>query len=260
MNGSGQIRRDAWANGAVVMKNSSSVLGNGTSSTSSITLQNASKLYGDARAGTTISAGGTAIGGTRTPNSPQGPPPVGTFPVYAFTPSNWTDLGYTIETFTGSSACINAKNFIQNNISSGSYVIRIAADCVMSFSKETVTVRGNLAIVSDGGIALNTNSKIVASGGPWNLHMIFGIDTDGAPCDIAMGSNTSIGTNLWTFFYTPCKVSLASNAYVNEGQMFAGNIALSSNSGIKFRAVPVPGYEDTYKEDIIYIREVVTGS
>ena len=260
MNGSSQVRRDAWANGAIVMKNSATVLGKASSSTSSITLQNAAKVYGDAQAGTSITAGTTAIGGRRVPNSPQVAPPVGTFPAYTFTASDWTGKGYTVQTFTGTSACTNAKNFMQNNIASGNYVIRITTDCALSFSKETLNVRGNLAIVSDGGIALNTNTKINAVGGPWNLHLIFGIDNDGAPCDISLGSNTNIGANLWTFFYTPCNISLASNAFVNEGQLFGGGVALSSNSGIKFRAVPVPGYDETYKEDIVYIREVVTGS
>ncbi len=260
MNGSAQVRRDAWANGSVLMKNSATVLGKATSSTSSITLQNSAKVYGDAQAGKTISARTGAVGGLRIPNSPQGPPPVGTFPAYVFNAQDWTDKGYAIQTFSGTSACTNAKNFVQNNIPSGDYVIRITEDCTMSFSKETVTLRGHLAIISDGGLALNTNTKIVASGGPWNLHLIFGIDDSVAPCDISLGSNTKIDANIWTFFYTPCKISMASNAYVNEGQMFGGNIALSSNSGIHFRAVPLPGYDETYKEDIVYIREIVTGS
>jgi Tfp pilus assembly protein PilX len=258
MRGSSQIRRDAWANGAVSMSNNSSILANATSSTSSITLGNGPKIYGNARAGTTITAGATQILGTRTPNSPQAAPPVKAFPTYTFNAADWTSNVPPYQVSTQSS-CASARSFIKN-IASGNWVVRIASDCLLSFSKRDVpTIRGHLAIISDGGLFVDTNNYLNPIGGPWNVHMIFGIDNDGAPCDITWQNNTAIGANINAFFYTPCAVTFRNNISIASGQIFGGSVNLSSNTSITYKEVPIPGFGAAgYRENIQYIREVIT--
>ena len=256
LRGSSQIRRDAWANLELSMANSSSVLGNGISSTRSVTLTNKAKIYGNAQAGTTISAGGSAILGTRTPNSPQGPPPVKAFPAFTFIPGDWTQEGYQISTQTN---CSTAKSTIKN-ITGGNWVVYIPSDCLLSFAKkELPTVKGNLAIISDGGLFVDTNNYFTAVGGPWNLHLIFGIDDLTQPCNITWKNNTAIGTNINAFFYTPCTVSFQSNMSIASGQIFGGTVSLSPSTSIGYKAVPVPGFGTSgFRENIQYIREIVT--
>ena len=262
LNGNAQVRRDAWANGRIQTNSSSSVLGNAVSSTSSITVAANSKIHTDATAGTTISARRGAIAGRITPNSPQGPPPARPFPSYTFNPADWTAQGYNVQTFTGSSACTNAKSFMRAIASTGiSYAVRIASDCILDWRRDTPLIRGNLAIISDGGMSVGNQTTWTANGGPWDLHFFFGIDNDGAPCDITWGPGSGIGTNLYPLLYTPCRVSLDSNVYLNEGQIIGGTVNIHANSGIRYRQMGVPGYSnEAYDEDILYVREIITGS
>ncbi|MGH2710129.1 MAG: hypothetical protein ACRDH9_02865 [Actinomycetota bacterium] len=256
MRGSSQIRRGAWANGALTMANNSSILGNATSSTTSITLGNGPKIYSNAQAGTSITAGATQILGTRTPNSPQGAPPAMTLPTFTYNAADWIAAGYSIST---QASCSAARSFIKT-IAGGNWVVRIPIDCTLSFSKKDVPViRGHLAIISDGGLFVDGNNYLQPVGGPWNVHFIFGIDNDGAPCDITWMNNGSIGANLRAFFYTPCAVSFKSNISISAGQIFANSVSFSPNTSITYYEVPIPGFGTAgYKENIQYIREVVT--
>jgi hypothetical protein len=238
------------------MANQASVLGNATSSTSSITLSNVAKVFGNARAGTSITAGATAILGTRTPNSPQTAPPVKAFPTYTYNPADWIAEGYQISVQTN---CSTARSFIKN-ITGGSWVVRIPSDCLLSFSKKDVPViRGNLAIISDGGMFVDSNNYLIPVGGPWNVHFIFGIDDTAQPCNITWMNNTAIGANIRAFFYTPCTISFQSNISIASAQIFGGTVLLSPNSNISYYQVPIPGFGAAgFRENIQYIREVIT--
>jgi hypothetical protein len=230
------------------------VLGNTTSSTSSITVNNNGKIHGNARAGTTITAGAAGILGTRTPNSPQGPPPVRAFPTYTYDPAAWTAAGYQISTH---SSCVSAKSFIRS-ITGGNWVVRITADCLLTWTRDTPTIRGNLAIISDGGMHHDSNTQWRASGGPWSFHIFMGLDDTVQPCNITFSANSGIGTNLHALLYTPCTVSFGSNSGVALGQIFGGSVSFSANSGITYMPVSVPGIPgEGFKEDIEYIREVI---
>jgi hypothetical protein len=254
VSGNASLRRDAWANGAILLSNNASVLGNVTSSTSSIRVNNNGKIHGNARAGTTITAGTNGILGTRTPNSPQGPPPVRSFPTYTFNAADWTAAGYQVSTHT---ACAPAKSFIRS-ITGGNWVVRITGDCLLEWTRDAPTVRGNLAIISDGGMSHSSNTQWRASGGPWNFHVFMGMDNPSQPCNITFSSNSGIGTNLRALLYTPCTVSFASNSSVATGQIFGGTVSFASNSGITYLPVTVPGVPgEGFKEDIEYIREVI---
>ncbi|MGH2685957.1 MAG: hypothetical protein ACRDJP_10885, partial [Actinomycetota bacterium] len=258
LRGNAQVRRDAWSNGALEMRNASAVLGSATSSTSSITLRNSARIYNDATARTSISAGRSAIGGTRT-IAPSDPPPSQSLPTYTFDPAPWMADGYTVQTFTGTDACTTAKAFARN-ITAGSYVIRIAADCTLSWNRDAPSLKGNLAFVTDGAIAMGNQTKWgPTSGQTWGLFMFAGVDGDGQPCNITWGPGSGINAGLSTFLYTPCTISLSSNVYLNEGQIFAGTVTMGANSGIKYKKIGIPGFgTGGFDEDVLYVREVVT--
>jgi hypothetical protein len=258
LRGNSQVRRDAWANTTVSLSNSSRVLGGATSSTSSISVSQQAKILQDARAGTSISAGSGAIGGLRIPNSPQAAPPVSAFPVYSYVQADWEAEGYTVYEFSGVSACTTAKNFIKTLSGIGfKILVRILTDCTMTFSKDAPTVAGSLAIVSDGGMTNGNNTSWVGSGGG-NLHMFFGIDNDGAPCDVTWGSSGGVSGDISTLIYTPCTLSFGSNGSISKGQLFAGNVSLKPSFTMNYAPVPVPGFgTEVYEEDVLYLREVV---
>ena len=80
--GQGVVNADVWAGNTVTLSGGIQVLGNATSSTSSFTLSNNSKVFGNAKAGTTVSGG--TINGTITQYSPSGPPPQVSMPKYCW--------------------------------------------------------------------------------------------------------------------------------------------------------------------------------
>ena len=99
--------------------------------------------------------------------------PTQTFPQITSSTASFTNAGYNLVTFsgTGSAPCTSAYNYIKNTgagtwATSGftNIVIRIVTTsgdpCSLSnANNDTITVRGNLAIVSDGGFNLNQRSN-----------------------------------------------------------------------------------------------------
>src|SRR5262245_17625774 len=125
--GQGIVKKDVWAKNAVSLSSGIQVFGDGQSSTSSITLSNNSHIHGNAKAGTTTSGG--TIDGTKTPNSPSGPPPQLAFPQIPYVQSAWQDPDgipgsgdeYTINNYA---SCATAKTAIINGLV-GNNVVRV---------------------------------------------------------------------------------------------------------------------------------------
>jgi hypothetical protein len=260
MDSNAEVKADVVAKNALTMKSNSRVLGNGTSSLSSILMDSEAQIFGNARAGTTITTlGGSEISGSRTPNSPSPAPQYQPFPVYTFSASDWTAQGYTVP--PSFSDCGLAKTFIQA-IATGNWVVRITSTCALSWtSDEVVNVRGNLAIISNGSLLMDSNAKFVNVGEPHTLHLMFGIESTPPSCiqNITFKSNTKIEGGLTTLLYTPCTLDMSSNSFVAQGQMFAGRVDFNSNSTLTYKPVNVPGVGDgLFDEDIVYIREVVS--
>jgi cytoskeletal protein CcmA (bactofilin family) len=235
-----EVKEDINAGGAVGLLSNSIARRHVTSATSSIALSGTSVVYGDARAGTTITTiGQSIIHGTRSPNSPSDPPPAPPFPTYAFDAADWP-AGYQVNTF---SSCGSAKSFI-NGIAGGDHVVRITAPYTLSWTgNESVTVRANLAIISDGGLFMDSNAQFRNSGDPHGLSLMFGIGSPlGCSQNIAFNANTRIGPDLTTLMYTPCAISMDSNSFVTSGQMFGGVVDLDSNTSLRCRLSIVPGF------------------
>lgn len=251
-----EVKRNVLAGSSVQLNSNATVLQNVTSAGSSITMDSNSHVLQDARAATTITLAGNArVDGLTLPNTPSAPPEVRAFPQLVFDAAAWQEAGYTVVSFP---TCLEAKAFI-GAIPSGDYVVRIPAACELAYdSNETVTVRGNLAIVSDGSLNMNSNSRFVNEGDEHALFLLFGLGGI-APCDINFRSNTVIGPGLHTVLYTPCTIDMRSNTMILEGQMFGGRVEFNSNASLTYEPIGVPGFgETTFKEDVLYQREVVT--
>jgi cytoskeletal protein CcmA (bactofilin family) len=261
MDSNAEVKADVVAKNSLTMKSNSRILGNATSSISSIWMDSEAHIFGNARAGTTITTlGGSEINGSRTPNSPSPPPEQQSFPVFPpFNASHWTAQGYTVP--ASFSTCTAAKTFIQG-ITGGNYVVRITSTCALSWTGDSVVnVRGNLAIISNGSLLMDSNAKFVNVGEPHTLHLMFGIGSTPPSCsqNITFKSNSKIEGGLTTLLYTPCTLDMSSNSFVAQGQMFAGRVDFNSNSTLTYKPVNVPGVGDgLFDEDIVYIREVVS--
>jgi cytoskeletal protein CcmA (bactofilin family) len=255
VNSNASVKRDITAVSFVHLNSNATVFRDVTSTGSSITLDSNAHIFEDARAATAITqGGGSLIDGVVIPNSPSPPPEYRSFPDMVFDPASWSEAGYQVQNF---SSCLDAKTFM-SGISSGNHVVRIASSCDLNYgSNETMTVRGNLAIVSDGSLTMNSNTQFVNSGDEHKLFLLFGLGAS-APCNITFRSNSGIGADLKTILYTPCVIDLRSNTLVVEGQMFGGNVEFNSNASLTYEPIGVPGNGVTmYDEDIQYIREIV---
>jgi cytoskeletal protein CcmA (bactofilin family) len=253
--GNAHVKRSVVAGSAVRMDSNSTVSQNVSSATSSVTMASNTSVFGDVRAATTITRDGTSrIDGAAVSSSPSTLEESRPFPALGFDPLAWQEAGYMMETF---SSCPAAKAFI-SAIPAGNHAVRITAPCDLSYgSNEKVSVRGNLAIVSDGSLTMNSNTAFLNVGAPHTLHLLFGLGGQ-TPCNIAFRSNSEIGGGLRTVLYTPCTVDMSSNSLVVEGQMFGGSVQFNSNASLTYEPIGVPGYGvTTFEEDILYIREVV---
>jgi len=260
LNNSAQIAKDAWGKGSVTMNQNSRIGANATSSTSSISLSGG-VINGNAKAGTTISiSGGGRIVGTQSPNSPSPDPPKMTLPVFEFVSTDWTADGYTIHTY---SDCNAARTFLQGITTAGKRVVRITANCTLNFGPRSNTrIWGDTAIITQGGFNLDARAQFSKSGTGSTPHKVFlfvGLNGS-SPCDIRMNSNTRFGSGLDMLLYSPCTIYLASASLVVTGQMFAGKVDFNASSSINYKPIDVPGLgAGGFKEDIVYIREVVGG-
>ncbi len=250
------IKQDAWANGSVNVTNNTSIYGNTKSSISSVTVGNAVHIYGDVRAGTTISNTGT-IDGAQITNSPEAAPPKLTFPTYGYNPSDWTNAGYTINTF---SDCPSAQNFI-NAMPAGSQVVRVTSTCALQWgNNSSVNVMGNLAVITDGSVTFQNQNNWNGIGGRWNVFFIVPwqsvINCTGGVKDITFSNNTN-WSSIVVGVYTPCTANIA-NANVEFGQIFAGTVNIQNNMTFTFSPIIFPGEQVTgYDASVSYIREIV---
>lgn len=251
-----EIKKDAWSSGSLELNSGAIVRGDAISSTSTITLNSNAHVFGDAKAGGSITLNGNSqIDGTQSPNTPSGNPPTKTFPDFTFEQSDWENDGYTVTSF---SSCSDAKNHIEG-LSSGDHVVRITSTCSLSWGgNDTVDVVGDLAIIHDGGFLLDSNARFRESGGPHDLFFIVGLaenTTDG--CDFEMNSSARLEGDLQTLIYTPCTARFKSNTFVTEGQVLGGEVLFDSNSSLTYKRVLAPGGDITgFEEDLVYLREV----
>jgi type II secretory pathway pseudopilin PulG len=257
--GQGIVKQDVWAKNAVSLTSGIAVFGNTTSSVSSIMLSNNSHVYGNAKAGTTITGG--TIDGTKTANSPSGAPPLLPFPKITYDAKAWTDAGYTIQNF---SSCVLAQAFI-DAMPVGNYVVRVTPTCALIWgTNSTVNIKGNLAIITDGSITTQNQTTWNSVGGAWNLYLLVpyraGLNcTKPSPYDISVSNKTNFNNGMKLFVYSQCNVDFGNNnAEGVNGQIIGGTVTITNNMTLNYRPLVVPGFNLTgYSEQTSYLREIV---
>jgi Tfp pilus assembly protein PilX len=256
MSNSAQIQGSLWSNGSATV---TTVTGDVTSSTGNIA---GGTIGGNAKAAGTITG---TVAGTRSPNTAGIPtPPTQTFPQITFNSTDWTNAGYTINTYSGAGACTNARAFVEGSWT-GNYVVRItgATSCTYtnSVTNPTITLNGNLAIISDWAINISNQSNWNGATTTRNLYFISTwaspLNCATANKNVSTGNNTNFNSLVHVFFYTPCTLTLANqNAF--EGQALGSPVNITNQFNMTYQQVLVPGQGTVtgFQQDIAYTREV----
>jgi cytoskeletal protein CcmA (bactofilin family) len=287
--GQGVINANVWANNAVSLSSGIQVLGDVTSSTSSITLSNNSSITGNAKAGTSVSGG--TIGGTMTQNSPSGPPPQLSLPKYCWpgcdaqgnpntaTMDAFVADGYTVRMY---SDCTSALSDIKNwfGQTGGDYVVVITSSdpCgggIAIGGNQTFNLRGNLAIFLTAGdttgktnfFSTNNNVSFYGAGGKWNLYLVRSwVPGITSTCkflqpNISVSNSTSFN-NLVLFVYSPCRIDFGNNnAGGVDGMIIGGQVNITNQMVMNYVPIIAPAFNIVgYQAAISYEREVANGT
>jgi hypothetical protein len=230
-------------------------------------------ISGNGTIGASATSGGAiasalTVGGTRSPNTFVPATPTQSFPILGYTATDWTTAGYTVYTPPAATACASALNYIKTTWASGDLVIRIGAPAIAcTFANginDTVTLKGNLAIVSDWGFDLSLRSNWNGVSGLKKLHFISTAPAASCPAigptnkDINVGNFTTFDAFTNVFFYTPCTAYMNNQNSFN-GQVMATNVNIANNYTMTYKPVLPPGQTGIvgFKQDIAYVREVV---
>jgi cytoskeletal protein CcmA (bactofilin family) len=259
-NGNFQVAGSVWAKNAVSI-GGGRVGTDVISSTSTVSVSGNTRVYGNAKAASTITVLSPAqILGTQSPNtSGIGDPPSLTYPTYNSTTFN----NYGSADFPGyvnQGSCSGAQTAI-NNWTSGNLYIRLTG-CTTFNPPSISSMPGNLAILTDGGITMTTGTKFMTTGNTSRAVYLF-TGMTGTCGNFTAQSNTGFGPNLKVLLYTPqsCSVTIQSNSFNASGQIFSGTITFSSNTSFTYAPVPLPtetAGASGVLVDVVYKREVAS--
>ncbi len=140
-------------------------------------------------------------------------------------------------------------------------MVQISATCTFqNGNNDTNTIRGNLAVISDGGFTFSQMSNWKGTSTPVkNVYFISGYTA--AACtgtkNITVGNNTYFDAFTNVFFYTPCTANMNNTNNFN-GQVLAANVTSRQpvHDDVPAGAHARPGKGDGFTRDIAYIREV----
>jgi hypothetical protein len=270
------IYGDLWASGSVTVDHSQAHIdGDAKSTTSSVSVPKGT-VDGDAYycSGTAPPSGTGTVGGAKINTCALGAPPVATFPQIGYDATLWAAQGYTVQTFSGASACTDARNYVEGT-AAGTFqsgagvadpftgvVVRITDTCAYSSTNNaTITLGKNLAIVTDGSINLSQRSNWNGSGGTRNLFFMSPWPSSGSPScptqDITVGQHTGFNSSVWTFVYTPCTATMLNNNSAFQGQVIGTAVTVGNLFTMNYKPILVPGSQIVgFDQDIAYIREV----
>jgi cytoskeletal protein CcmA (bactofilin family)/Tfp pilus assembly protein PilX len=262
-----------WAKNAITMSGQSVVTGDATSSQGNISIANPAHIYGNAKAMGTI-ASTSLIQGTSSPSTNGlADPPAQIFPVLSFDAtqlSAWTNSGYTVvskSTCTGANSAQAFVNALSSNAGPYKYVVQITTACQLPFSSSSLTLNGDLAIITEGSICTTNQNTFQAAGGVRSLMFLV---RNGSPSSstCADGSSISIsnltnfndlsGSNqLNTFLYSPRQINLSNNSGLT-GQVYGSPVNAQNQTTVNYVPVFVPGLTTItgFRQNVQYIREV----
>jgi hypothetical protein len=255
MGNTAQIQGDLWAKNAAVV---TTVVGDVTSTTSTIS---GGTVGGNAKAAGAITS---TVAGTKSQNQAGIPnPPTQTFPQITYQETNWTNTGYTIHTYSGATACADARTFVEGTIPAGNHVVRITGPTPCTYTNSnnsTVTFNGNLAIITDWGIDISNQSNWNGVTTTRSLYFISVYQSSPTCANkaVSTGQNTNFNALVHVLFYTPCTLTLGNqNAF--SGQGLGSPINISNQFNLTYQPVLVPGVTGIvgFDQDISYVREIV---
>jgi hypothetical protein len=255
---SSHIYGGLWALNQISMSNSARVDGDLRTNTGAANGSNSASVGGDAYSGSTIGAG-LAVAGTRYPNYTLPPVPTQTYPTFTYDPADWAD--HTISTFTGATACADAKSFILGGSWTGDRVVRIESSCSLQFTNNTqVDIPGDLAIITDGSISMV--NKTTWEGTSASVGRLMFLKPVGTACvgqSFSESNHTEyINVNVVVYVPPTCSVTMA-NLNQMKGQIYGGTVGISNNFTMTYTPVLVPGLGTDiagFHQDVQYVREV----
>jgi Tfp pilus assembly protein PilV len=266
--GGAVIKQDAMSKLQLTTSGGPTVYGDARSATQGITTSNNTVVYGNANY-CTGSAPTGIHGSTTGGDCNSGLPPVQPWAgnasysakQFTYTPTDWSSKGYGIQTFSdlpGNTACAQAQTFLAA-IVSGDWVVRINSTCTLAYGgQSTINVKGNLALVSDGSLTMDSHATFTSSSAH-NLYLMFNIST-AVPCastGISFNSQASIATTLSALLYTPCQVTFGAQSATLDGQIVAGGVSFGAGANITTVPMLIPGNNPNgYGEAMSYRREV----
>lgn len=270
-----------WASGSVSVGHpSAQVDGDVKSTTSTISVTNG-RVLGGAYYCQSPLIGASNISGSKVQTCSLGPPPSQAFPQIKYDGSqqyqdqwrNDSPSFTNFRTFTGPTACTDARDFIESRGAYattgfsghdlGNTLVFIDSTCTYrpSNGNPTVSMRNHLALITRGGINLDNQTNWNGEGSLKYLYLISAYPTTGSPScptqDITLSNNTNFNSLVSSIVYSPCKVTMNNNNTAFQGQVIGGQVAIGNNFNMTFLPVKVPGQNITgFEQDIAYIREV----
>jgi cytoskeletal protein CcmA (bactofilin family) len=267
---------DLWVRDDVDLQNPAVVEGDVLSTTGDV--YGDGHIFGDVVAAGTVDTSNLDIEGVSTQATVVDDVPTQTFPQITGNTTIWTNAGYTLVNAAdlsvtwGTNQCYRAYEYIKNRwgafgYASGNIVVRITDGCTFKPPAATVqkiTLRGNLAILSDGGYEFRNQINWLAGGTvPRDLFLI-STYKDPATCasndpkDIYIGNRATFEyPYVSVLFYTPCAAEM-NNQNNFSGQVMGGTVDVGMNFSMEYRPVYVPsmGTITGFDEDISYVREI----
>jgi Tfp pilus assembly protein PilX len=262
------VKGNVWANGNVTLQNSATIQGDALSSSGNI--GGVGTINDDATAAGTVTTTNLTIGGIVTQGVTMPAVPTQTFPQITSNTAPWIASGYTLVDYSanpGADKCAKARDWIKNTwplaSSPTNALIRIDQTCqfpqASAPNNETYSIKGNLAILSDG--SFNLNNQSTWNGTTGSIKQIHFISVyPAASCtgtkNINVGNNTNFNVYTNVSFYTPCAASM-SNQNAFSGQVLSKDITIGNNFKMNYKPVLVPGITGItgFKQDIAYIHE-----
>ena len=258
------IKGNVWSHGTLTLQNPATIQGDALSSTGDIT--GAGFINDDATAAGDVVTATITIGGIVTEGVTMPAVPTQTFPQITSSTASWIASGYQLVDYSanvGLTKCAKVRDWIKNTWPGSpitNALIRIDTTCTFTNSNNDVfSVKGNLAILSDGGFNLTQQSNWNGTAGSIkNIHFItvYSASCPGTTKDITVSNNTNFNSYTNVSFYTPCKATM-SNQNAFSGQVLSKDVSLGNNFKMAYKPVLVPGITGVtgFKQDISYIHE-----
>ena len=258
-----------WALNGITMSQGV-VNGDAFSTTAGISISNPAVIYGDAKAKTTVASTSQVTGASFPNTNGIANPPSQTLPALPYDLAKWNNAGFQLANGAAFTSCATAKTWIANpaNRPAGTnWVVRIAASCDLAYSNETITLPGNLAILTDGSITMSQHTIWQSASGNHSLYLVSvnstaGVCTGGTSKNITTANQTEFNNlaspnRLDVFMYTSGTINMSNQSAMN-GQVYGCPVNVTNQTTLNYVPVFVPGLTEVtgFRQNIQYIREV----